>query len=198
MNELEERSKKEYIAYTFYAMSAACLDGLDIAFEFLDKAFNDRDPVLLAIKYETWVPDIVKKDPRYQQLLDRIGFPEWIKRKYKYYSKKWFSTRITRVGRIKTDFFILRSRINLCLSYQYELFTKYQWAFLVKIKKSAKIRFIRVIRVLYYSHFNAFVLRKKSGITLIKSFYLYSSNSVRCCLSLEIIRIRRAATFNLF
>jgi tetratricopeptide (TPR) repeat protein len=76
MNELKERSTKEYIAYTFYAISAACLNDLDQAFEFLEKAINDRDPVLLAIKYEKWVPDNLKKDIRYQQLLDRIGFPK--------------------------------------------------------------------------------------------------------------------------
>ena len=76
MNELKERSKKEYIAKTFNAISAACLNDLDEAFEFLDTACEERDPVLLAIKYEKWVPAILKKDPRYQKLLDRIGFPK--------------------------------------------------------------------------------------------------------------------------
>lgn len=76
MNELKERSKKEYVAKTFYAVSAACLDDLDEAFELLEMAYEERDPVLLAIKYEKWVPASLKNDPRYQKLLDRIGFPK--------------------------------------------------------------------------------------------------------------------------
>ena len=75
MDELNERSKKEYIAKTFNAISAACLDDLDKAFEFLESAYNDRDPVLLAIKYEKWVPDNLKNDPRFQLFLNKIGFP---------------------------------------------------------------------------------------------------------------------------
>ncbi len=76
MDELKERSKKEYIAKTFYAVSAAYLGDLDQAFELLDTAYVERDPVLLAIKYEKWVPTVLKKDPRYLQLLDKIGFPK--------------------------------------------------------------------------------------------------------------------------
>jgi len=76
MNKLKESSKSEYVAKTFTALSAAYLGDLDEAFDYLDKAYNDRDPMLLMIKYERWVPAALRNDPRFQNLLDRIGFPE--------------------------------------------------------------------------------------------------------------------------
>ena len=74
--ELKEKSLKEYVANTFTAYSASCLDDLDTAFEYLDKAYRDHDPILLMLKYQPSVPAALKKDPRYQQFLDRIGFPD--------------------------------------------------------------------------------------------------------------------------
>ena len=76
MNDLKERSKREYVANTFTAISAAYLNDIDEAFDYFEKAFIDRDPILLMIKYMQWVPAHVRNDPRFQNLLDRIGFPE--------------------------------------------------------------------------------------------------------------------------
>ena len=75
MNELKERSKKEYIANGFTGISAAYLNNYDEAFEYLEKAYNDHDPVLLSMKYEKWIPDILQEDPRFKNLLEKIGFP---------------------------------------------------------------------------------------------------------------------------
>jgi hypothetical protein len=75
MDELEERSLKGYVANTFTAFSATYLDGLDKAFDHLEKAYDDRDPILLMIKYQPSVPAALKKDPRFQKFLERIGFP---------------------------------------------------------------------------------------------------------------------------
>jgi hypothetical protein len=75
MNELKERSLKEYIANTFTGVSAAHLNNLDEAFDYFEKAYNDRDPLILALKYESWVPATLRSDPRFQQLLDKIDFP---------------------------------------------------------------------------------------------------------------------------
>lgn len=76
MSELKERSQSEYVANTFTALSAGYLNDLDEAFNYLEKAYDDRDPVLIMLKYEQWVPAALREDPRFQQLLDRIGFPE--------------------------------------------------------------------------------------------------------------------------
>ena len=75
MNDLKERSKTEYIASAFTGLSAAYLNGPDEAFEYLEKAYSNRDPFLLTLRYEHWVPEILKEDPRFQQLLQKIGFP---------------------------------------------------------------------------------------------------------------------------
>ncbi len=74
MNELKEKSLKEFVASVFIAMSVAHLDNLDEAFEYLEKAYNERDPLILTLQYGPWVPEALKNDPRFQKLLNRIGF----------------------------------------------------------------------------------------------------------------------------
>lgn len=75
MDELKEKSSKGYVANTFVAFAAAWLEGSDSAFEYLEKACADHDPILLMLKYQPLVPPAMKQDPRYQQYLHRIGFP---------------------------------------------------------------------------------------------------------------------------
>lgn len=74
-DELKKRAQTDYIGYTFTGLSAAYLNKLDEAFELFDKADYEREPLLLTLKYEKWVPPQLKKDPRYQKLLSRINFP---------------------------------------------------------------------------------------------------------------------------
>jgi adenylate cyclase len=74
--ELKERSKKEYITFTAIAFSSGCLNELDEAFAYFEKAYLDHDPILLSIKYESWVPDAIRDDERFDDLLEKIGFPE--------------------------------------------------------------------------------------------------------------------------
>ncbi len=78
LNELKEKSKKEYVASTLTGISLAYLGDLDEAFIYFKKAFDDREPVLLSIKHEHWVPSSLKADPRYDELLKSIGFPNKI------------------------------------------------------------------------------------------------------------------------
>ncbi len=73
MNELKVRSEKEYIAKAFTSLSAAYLGETEEAFTFLEKAFDDRDPILLNLKYENWGPAWFRKDPRFQEILGRLG-----------------------------------------------------------------------------------------------------------------------------
>ncbi|MFN2457968.1 MAG: FlgO family outer membrane protein [Chitinophagaceae bacterium] len=76
MAELKERSVKQYIPSTFTGISEAYLNNIDEAFINLEKAYNEPEPLLFMLKYEHWVPPALKQDPRFQNLLDRIGFPD--------------------------------------------------------------------------------------------------------------------------
>ncbi len=75
LNELIKRSKTEYIAGTHVGLSAAMLGDIDTAFHYLENAYNDHDPILITLKYAPNVPGTLRNDPRFQNLLDRIGFP---------------------------------------------------------------------------------------------------------------------------
>jgi len=75
MDELKEKSLKGYVAPTLCAFATAYLEDLDKAFDFLEKAYQDRDPTLLMLKYHPLIPPPLKGDPRYYQMLDKIGFP---------------------------------------------------------------------------------------------------------------------------
>lgn len=72
--ELQNRSKTEYIAGMYLGISAASLNDIDLAFEYLENAFDDRDPTLIQIKYSPFVPSLLKKDSRFNELLQKIGF----------------------------------------------------------------------------------------------------------------------------
>jgi adenylate cyclase len=82
MNELKEKSQREYVAHAFTALSATFLAGPDKAFEYLEKAYDDHDPILLMIKYLPSVPPALKEDPRFQRFLNKIGFPQDIPTRY--------------------------------------------------------------------------------------------------------------------
>jgi pentatricopeptide repeat protein len=74
--EMRDKCLQQDIGLTGTGIAAAHLQELDEAMELLEKAFTAHDPLLLALKYDYWVPDNLKADPRFQNLLDRIGFPE--------------------------------------------------------------------------------------------------------------------------
>jgi tetratricopeptide (TPR) repeat protein len=76
MNELEERSETEYITGTYMGLSAAYLGDFDAAFNHFEKAFDDRDPLLITLRHMPYVPQSLRNDVRFQKLIDRIGFPQ--------------------------------------------------------------------------------------------------------------------------
>ena len=75
MQELKDRASREFISPTVTALSAAYLDELDEAFKYLEKGYESRDAMMLSLRYEHWVPDMMREDPRFGKMLDRIGFP---------------------------------------------------------------------------------------------------------------------------
>jgi hypothetical protein len=72
---LEERSKSEYISEAYLGFSSAYLGNLDKAFAYLEKASDNRDPLLSALRYMPYVPQTIRNDVRFQNFIDRIGFP---------------------------------------------------------------------------------------------------------------------------
>jgi hypothetical protein len=56
---------------TFYAQ----IDETDEVFAWLERGYHDRDPLMISTKEDpVFVP--LRSDPRFQDLLRRIGFPE--------------------------------------------------------------------------------------------------------------------------
>jgi TolB-like protein/Tfp pilus assembly protein PilF len=76
VDELKMRADTEYIAGTYFGLSLAYLGDLDNAFHYLEKAYNDRDVIIITLKYSPYVPASLRNDARFQNLLDRIGFPK--------------------------------------------------------------------------------------------------------------------------
>ena len=77
-NELVRTSVVDSIGSAFFdfGLSAAYLGDLDAAFAALERACEDLDPHILTIKRAPYVPPSLRNDPRFQVLLDRIGFPD--------------------------------------------------------------------------------------------------------------------------
>jgi len=76
MDELKRRSETEYITPTYLGIAAAWLGDLDAAFQLLQKAYDDPDPNITQLKYAPYGPAALRNDPRFKNLLDRIGFPK--------------------------------------------------------------------------------------------------------------------------
>ena len=76
MNELRTRSTTEYVGGTYAGISAAYLGDPDTAFNYLEDAFNDHDPIIIQLKYSPAVPDNLRSDPRFQSLLHKIVLGE--------------------------------------------------------------------------------------------------------------------------
>jgi adenylate cyclase len=75
-DDLVERSKTMYITYTMIGVSAGHLGYADKAIEYLEKGREARDPIILSLRFEHWVPDSIKKDPRFAEFISSFNFPE--------------------------------------------------------------------------------------------------------------------------
>jgi TolB-like protein/class 3 adenylate cyclase/Tfp pilus assembly protein PilF len=75
LNELKDRSATEYIAGTYLGISYAYLADLDTAFDCLENASSDHDPMLTQIKFSPIVPPALKNDVRFQNLMSKLAFP---------------------------------------------------------------------------------------------------------------------------
>jgi adenylate cyclase len=70
--EVFERSKREYVSPFGYALIRLGLGEKDAALDFLEQAFEERNPNMMAIHYyPTW--DELRSDPRFIDLVERVG-----------------------------------------------------------------------------------------------------------------------------
>lgn len=72
---LEEESKRRYVSPVFVAMDFALLGEKERAFEWLDKAYEERSGWLLELKFDP-VWDNLRADPRFNGLLARVSLPD--------------------------------------------------------------------------------------------------------------------------
>ena len=75
LEELRQRSKRKYLSPTVIAGLHAALGERDQAFASLDKAYDERDFLLILLRVEPMF-DQLRPDPRFTDLLRRVGFPE--------------------------------------------------------------------------------------------------------------------------
>ena len=74
LGKLEEQSKRKYVPAFFIAAIYVGLGEKDRAFEWLEKAYQDRNPNLVNLKVSP-ILDPIRSDPRFADLLRRVGIP---------------------------------------------------------------------------------------------------------------------------
>ena len=75
LDQLYERSKKNYVSPSSFAFIYAGLGEYDRAMECLEKGYDERDMQLLFLKVSSYF-DILRDNPRFQDLLQRMDFPK--------------------------------------------------------------------------------------------------------------------------
>jgi Flp pilus assembly protein TadD len=72
LDELRELSARQYIHPSYMAMLHSGLGEMDLAFEWLEKAYALRDDRLIFVITEPLM-DVLRDDPRYKEITTRIG-----------------------------------------------------------------------------------------------------------------------------
>jgi serine/threonine-protein kinase len=74
-DELLARSRREYVQPLWFALLSAALGRKEEAFEWLERAYDEHDPLLVILKHFR-ACDPLRDDPRFDALLKRLGFGE--------------------------------------------------------------------------------------------------------------------------
>jgi TolB-like protein/DNA-binding winged helix-turn-helix (wHTH) protein/cytochrome c-type biogenesis protein CcmH/NrfG len=75
LRELEDEAKTRYVAPCLIAALYVGLGDKEQAFIWLEKAFQERDVLLMTLKIESHF-DPLRSDPRFQELVRRVGLPD--------------------------------------------------------------------------------------------------------------------------
>ena len=74
-DELRELSRHRYVSAYDVAMIHVALEDRDAAFEWLNKAWEQHDLQLVSLKVDPSL-DGVRADPRFGELVRRVGLPQ--------------------------------------------------------------------------------------------------------------------------
>ena len=72
IEELEKTSRQKYVSPYYFALAYTSLGEKDKAFEWLEKAYNDREGRMTLMKADPLLDDL-HSDPRFKDLLKRVG-----------------------------------------------------------------------------------------------------------------------------
>jgi hypothetical protein len=72
LDRLDELAKERYVSPIHYANVFFGLGEIEKMFEYLDKAWVERSPMMVLLKASPWV-DPMRSDPRFKSLLKKIG-----------------------------------------------------------------------------------------------------------------------------
>ena len=70
-----ESAKSNYVPTVLVAQACARVGDSECVFEWLGKGFEERDDLMINLKVEP-VFDGIRLDPRYEDLVRRVGIPE--------------------------------------------------------------------------------------------------------------------------
>jgi tetratricopeptide (TPR) repeat protein len=72
LDRLDELDREKYVSPIHYANVFFGLDEKDKAIEYLEKAYVERNPMMVLVKASPWV-DPMRSDPTFKSLLKKIG-----------------------------------------------------------------------------------------------------------------------------
>ena len=75
LRDYREAAKLGYVSAGMVAAACARVEDNDCVFEWLEKAFQERDDLMINLNVEP-VFDGIRKDPRFQDLVRRVGLPQ--------------------------------------------------------------------------------------------------------------------------
>jgi TolB-like protein/Flp pilus assembly protein TadD len=75
LRNLQHLSTKRYVGASLFAIVYCGLGEKDKAFEYIERGFQQRDPLLTRMKLDP-VTLPIRSDPRFAELLRRVGFPQ--------------------------------------------------------------------------------------------------------------------------
>jgi tetratricopeptide (TPR) repeat protein len=75
LGELKEKDRNEYVPPIYFAAFYANIGNADEAFEWLDKAYEERSPMMPFLRVDSSFEPL-RSDPRFERLLKQMNYPQ--------------------------------------------------------------------------------------------------------------------------